>query len=76
MTKINPQKRGVYLTDDQKISWLRLIRSDNIGLATFRDMINYFGSVEQALEMIPDLSQRGDINKKIRVYSKKSAKKN
>ncbi|KJZ81509.1 DNA transporter [Candidatus Liberibacter solanacearum] len=75
MTKINPQKRGVYLTDDQKISWLRLIRSDNIGPATFRDMINYFGSAEQALEMIPELSQRGDINKKIRIYSKESAEK-
>ncbi|WP_354687994.1 DNA-processing protein DprA [Candidatus Liberibacter africanus] len=75
MQKNNPPKRGVYLTDDQKVSWLRLIRSDNIGPATFRDMINYFGSAEQALEMIPELTQQGGINKKARVYPKELAEK-
>ena len=52
-------KRGIALTEKQKLSWLRLIRSDNIGPATFRDLINHFGSAEAALEALPDLSQRG-----------------
>ncbi len=52
-------KRGIALTEKQKLSWLRLIRSDNIGPVTFRDLINHFGSAEAALDALPDLSRRG-----------------
>ncbi|MEN0119408.1 MAG: DNA-processing protein DprA [Agrobacterium cavarae] len=52
-------KRGITLTEKQKLSWLRLIRSDNIGPVTFRDLINHFGSAEAALDVLPDLSRRG-----------------
>jgi len=52
-------KRGIDLTEKQKLSWLRLIRSDNIGPVTFRDLINHFGSAEAALDALPDLSRRG-----------------
>jgi len=31
------------LNDEQRLNWLRLIRSDNIGPATFRELINHFG---------------------------------
>jgi len=59
MSREEEAKRGIVLTERQKLSWLRLIRSDNIGPATFRDLINHFGSAEAALEALPDLSQRG-----------------
>ncbi|MBY7649294.1 MAG: DNA-protecting protein DprA [Candidatus Liberibacter europaeus] len=72
---INSKKRGVQLTYEQKISWLRLIRSDNVGPLTFRDMINYFGSAEQAIEMIPELSRKGGNTKKIRVCSREEAER-
>ncbi|MBA5724574.1 DNA-processing protein DprA [Candidatus Liberibacter sp.] len=75
MTSSDSQKKGVHLTDDQRISWLRLIRSDNVGPATFREMINYFGSAEQALEMIPELSRRGGRTKSIRICSQEEAEK-
>ncbi len=52
-------KRGIPLTDRQRIAWLRLIRSDNIGPVTFRELINHFGSAEKALDALPDLSRRG-----------------
>ena len=52
-------RRGIALTDKQRIAWLRLIRSDNVGPVTFRDLINHFGSAETALEMLPELSRRG-----------------
>ncbi|MGN8151894.1 DNA-processing protein DprA [Agrobacterium sp. 22094] len=52
-------KNGITLTEKQKLSWLRLIRSDNIGPVTFRDLINHFGSAEAALDALPDLSRRG-----------------
>jgi len=40
----------VALTERQKISWLRLIRSDNVGPIAFRDLINHFGTAENALD--------------------------
>jgi DNA processing protein len=43
------------LSDRQRIAWLRLIRTSNVGPASFRDLINRFGSAETALEMLPEL---------------------
>lgn len=62
-------RRGVALTDRQRINWLRLIRSDNVGPATFRDLINHFGSAETAISQIPELSRRGGSARAIRVAS-------
>ena len=50
---------GVRLTDAQRVAWLRLIRSENVGPATFRSLINHFGSAQAALEGLPELSRRG-----------------
>ncbi|MEP1516132.1 MAG: DNA-protecting protein DprA, partial [Nitratireductor sp.] len=47
------------LSDRQRLSWLRLIRTDNVGPATFRDLINRFGSAERALEALPGLMRSG-----------------
>jgi predicted Rossmann fold nucleotide-binding protein DprA/Smf involved in DNA uptake len=48
----------VNLTDAQRIDWLRLIRSDNVGPRTFRSLVNHFGSARTALERLPDLAWR------------------
>lgn len=61
--------RGIALTERQRIAWLRLIRSDNVGPVTFRELINHFGSAETALEMLPELSRRGGASRAIRVAS-------
>jgi predicted Rossmann fold nucleotide-binding protein DprA/Smf involved in DNA uptake len=47
-----------HLTDADRIDWLRLIRSDNIGPRTFRSLINHFGGARAALERLPDLARR------------------
>jgi DNA processing protein len=47
------------LTDRQRLAWLRLIRSENVGPATFRALLNQFGSAEAALAALPALSRRG-----------------
>ncbi|PVB63455.1 DNA-processing protein DprA [Labrenzia sp. 011] len=47
------------LSDAQRLSWLRLIRSENIGPATFFDLLDHAGSAERALELLPELSKRG-----------------
>lgn len=68
-------RRGVPLTDRQRLSWLRLIRSDNVGPATFRDLINHFGSAETAIEQLPELSRRGGSARAIRVASTDEAER-
>lgn len=61
------RRKGIALTDRQRIAWLRLIRSDNVGPATFRDLINHFGSAETAIEALPELSRRGGSTRSIRI---------
>ena len=66
---------GIALTERQRIAWLRLIRSDNVGPVTFRELINHFGSAETALDMLPELSRRGGASRSIRVASKAEAER-
>ncbi|MEE1611573.1 DNA-processing protein DprA [Microvirga sp. CF3016] len=47
------------LTDEQRLDWLRLIRSENVGPRTFRALINQYGGAAAALEALPDLARRG-----------------
>ena len=51
--------QGVRLTDGQRLDWLRLIRSDNVGPRTFRALLNHYGSARAALDALPDLARRG-----------------
>jgi DNA processing protein len=50
---------GVRLSDEQRLDWLRLIRSDNVGPRTFRDLVNHFGGAKAALDALPPLARRG-----------------
>ncbi len=50
---------GIRLSDEQRLAWLRLIRSENIGPVTFRELINHFGSGIAALAAAPELAKRG-----------------
>src|SRR5450756_2043523 len=61
------------LTDAQRIDWLRLIRSDNVGPRTFRSLINHFGSAHAALERLPDLARRGGASRPGRICSEQDA---
>ncbi|GHC62307.1 DNA-processing protein DprA [Limoniibacter endophyticus] len=63
------------LTDQQRLSWLRLIRTPNIGPATFRDLINAYGSADAALEALPDLARQGGNTKPFRVTTQAQAER-
>jgi len=69
------RRTGIALTDRQRIAWLRLIRSDNVGPATFRDLINHCGSAENALAMLPELSARGGATRAIRIATVSEAER-
>lgn len=62
---------GAMLTDAQRIAWLRLVRSDNVGPATFRQLLNRFASAEAALEALPGLLKR--TGKPLRITSQAAA---
>ena len=47
------------LTREQRLAWLRLIRSENIGPVTFRELINHFGGAAAAIAAAPKLAERG-----------------
>src|SRR5271169_5574001 len=63
-----------HLTDAQRIDWLRLIRSDNVGPRTFRSLMNHFGSAKAALERLPDLARRGGADRPGRILGEEDAR--
>ena len=62
-----PAAGGARLSDRQRLGWLRLIRTENVGPATFRDLINRFGSAESALAMLPYLVRFGGASRQPRI---------
>lgn len=55
------------LTPEQLFHWLRLIRSENVGPRTFRQLVNRFGGAEAALDALPELTARSAQGRKIRI---------
>ena len=47
------------LSAAERIDWLRLIRSENVGPRTFGSLLRHFGSARAALEALPALARRG-----------------
>ncbi|GGB58808.1 DNA processing protein DprA [Roseibium aquae] len=66
------QNKNLCLSEAQRLAWLRLIRSENVGPHTFRDLLNHFGSAETALAALPDLSRKGG-KRGLRVCSQSDA---
>jgi DNA processing protein len=64
---------GPRLSDRQRLQWLRLIRTENVGPASFRDLINRFGSADAALAMLPELASRGGAARPARIPSEQEA---
>jgi DNA processing protein len=63
------------LTSDvqHRVACLRLLRSENVGPATFRALIDRYGEAGPALEALPVLSARGGSKRPIRICSQEQA---
>lgn len=59
----------------ERIACLRLIRSDNVGPVTFRELINHYGGATRALEALPELAARGGNKRCIRIATKAEAER-
>lgn len=66
---------GVVLSDEQRLDWLQLIRSENVGPRTFRTLINHYGSARAALDALPDLARRGGATRPARISSRVDAER-
>ncbi len=55
------------LQQRERIDRLRLIRSENIGPVTYRQLINRYETATRALEALPDLARRGGRNRPLRI---------
>lgn len=56
-----------HLSQADKIAWLRLIRSENVGVKTFYDLLRVYQTPQKALDAVADLSIRGGRKKPIKV---------
>ena len=66
---------GGRLTETQKLDWLRLIRSENVGPRTFRALLNHYGGARAALAALPDLARRGGAQQGPRICAAEDAER-
>ena len=59
------------LSDSERIDWLQLIRTQNIGPVSFFRLIKKFGTAANALEMLPEFSRQSG-RKSPRIPSKRA----
>lgn len=66
---------GIHLTDEQRLDWLRLIRSEHVGPRTFGTLLEHFGSAGAALAALPDLARRGGARRAIKLCGRAEAER-
>lgn len=47
------------LSAKEKLAWLRLIRTENVGPITFYKLLERYGTAERAIAALPELAKRG-----------------
>jgi DNA processing protein len=63
------------ISEETKLDWLQLIRSEHVGPRTFRALINHCGGARAALEALPDLARRGGATGPARVFPREQAER-
>lgn len=56
---------GTKLTPSQRVAWLRLIRTPNVGPVTFRQLLNRTGSAEAAIAELPRLASKVGVGARV-----------
>jgi DNA processing protein len=65
---------GAALSEDERVDWLRLIRSENVGPRSFKSLLRYCGSARAALAQLPALARRGGAGT-VRICSRAEAER-
>jgi DNA processing protein len=64
-----------HLNPSERIDWLRLIRTENVGPVTFFQLLRRFGSAAAALEALPSLANRGGRHAPLTLFSRAAAER-
>jgi DNA processing protein len=72
---VDQNNQSFRLGDEQRLDWLRLIRSQNIGPRTFRALINHYGGARSALAALPSLARRGGADASMKICSQAEAER-
>lgn len=73
MPRREPQRGSAPLPDEERIAAIRLIRSENVGPVTYRELLQHYGTASAALEALPELSHRGGFRRVIRIAARSEA---
>ena len=60
-------------TNKNLLAWIQLALSENVGPATFRQLVKFFGSPEEALKHIDEIATRGGAKRKVKLADEKMA---
>jgi DNA processing protein len=63
------------LNPAERLDWLRLIRSENVGPITFYQLLARFGSAEAALAALPEFARRGGRGKPLTIGTRAAAER-
>ncbi len=55
------------LSESERLDWLRLIRSENVGPVVFRQLLARYGSPAAALQALPELARRAGGKRQVRL---------
>ena len=66
---------GGPLSDEERLNWLILSRSENVGPVTFKSLIKRFQTASAALRALPDLTRKGGLNRAPRIWSREAAER-
>jgi DNA processing protein len=72
---VDQNNQSFRLGDEQRLDWLRLIRSQNVGPRTFRALINHYGGARSALAALPSLARRGGADAAMKICSQAEAER-
>ncbi len=61
------------LSWSERLDWLRLIRSENVGPITFRQLLVRYGSARAALEALPELTRRSGRKRSLKICRPETA---
>jgi|SRR5579883_135310 len=63
------------LNPSEKLDWLRLIRTDNVGPVSFYQLLARFGSAAAALEALPEMARRGGRERPLAPFPRAAAER-
>lgn len=64
---------GGPLSAEERLNWLRLSKSENVGPFTFKTLLKRYHSATDALRALPELTHKGGLGRPPRIYPRERA---